>query len=177
MVSLEIIGLIFTGLSISISIIYYASVLRNQNKTRQAQFFKQFSDRLHEPKTLSLWVQMTRWEWEDFEDFERKYGSIDHPDQFGERYSFWAMLNDLGWLVEKGIIGIGDVDTLIGPMIYWTWEKFEPVIVESRRVYHYPDQYRSWETLTQKVIEYRKKQNTYRDIPEYYDDYLSSIEQ
>ena len=35
MVSLEIIALVLTGLSITVSIIYYANVLSNANKTQQ----------------------------------------------------------------------------------------------------------------------------------------------
>ena len=46
MVSIEVLALILTGLSITASILYYTSVLRNQQRTqehaletRQAQFF------------------------------------------------------------------------------------------------------------------------------------------
>ena len=123
MVSIELIALVLTGLSITASILYYASVLRNANKaqehateTRNIQIFMQFVDKIHNRELLSTHVRMLRWEWKDFEDFERKYGSVDHPDLYGERVSFWWLLNDLGWLVEKGIVEIEDVNTLVGPL-------------------------------------------------------------
>jgi hypothetical protein len=176
MASFDILAIILTGIGLTISLVYYASVLRNQNTTRKAQYFMQFTDRFHTPETLSFWVRLMRFEWEDLEDFERKYGSVDHPDLFGERYSFWAGFNNVGWLVEKGIIQLEDVNTMIGPMLFWTWDKFKPIIYEHRVVYNYPDQYIYWERLYDKLVEYRKKNNIYGEAPENYDDYLSTIE-
>jgi hypothetical protein len=177
-------SVIFAGLSIAASIVYYASVLRNANEsqkiqqdTRNAQIFMQFVDKIHNPDLLSTYVRMLRWEWEDFEDFERKYGSVDHPDLFGERHSFWSLLNDIGWLVEKGIVEVEDVNTLVGPVLIWTWAKFEDLILEQRRVYNYPDQYLYWERLYNSLLEYRRKETKNIEIPEYFDDYLSSIKE
>ena len=184
MIQIEYLPLVLTGLSITASIIYYASILRNANKnqkiqqeTRNAQIFMQFIDKLHNPELLSNWIKLMRWEWKDLEDFERKYGSVDHPDLFGIRYSFWATLNDLGWLVEKEIVGVEDVNTIVGPVLIWTWDKFEDIILEHRRVYNFPDQYLYWERLNHKVMEYRKQANIQSDVPEYMDDYLSTIKE
>ena len=41
MASFEFLAIILTGLGLTASISYYAMVLRNQNKTRQAQLFMQ----------------------------------------------------------------------------------------------------------------------------------------
>jgi hypothetical protein len=116
-----------------------------------------------------------KWEWDNLEDFERKYGSVDHPELFGERYSFWSMFNDLGWLYEKGIVAIEDVNTLVGPVLSWTWDKFQPIIKEHRRVYNYPDQHIHWENLYNKIMEYRKQANLSTKTPDNYDDYLSTL--
>jgi hypothetical protein len=175
MVDYGILSIVLTGIGIIGAIVYYTMTLRNATKTRQAQFFMQFVDKIHTPEFLSFWVNMIRWEWEDLEDFERKYGSVDHPDLFGERYSFFSTFNDLGWLVEKGIVNVEDVNALVGPQLFWMWDKFEPIIFEHRRVYNFPDQYMYWERLYIKVMEYRKQANLSSEIPEYYDDYLSSL--
>jgi hypothetical protein len=177
-------SIIFAGLSIAASIVYYASVLRNANKaqahateTRNVQIFMQFVDKIHNPDLLSKYVRMLRWEWKDLEDFERKYGSVDHPDLYGERVSFFWLLNDLGWLVEKGIVEVEDVNTLVGPLLIWTWAKFEDIILEQRRVYNHPDQYLYWERLYNSLLEYRRKETKSIEIPEFFDDYLSSIKE
>ena len=175
MVQIEYLPLVLTGIGLIVSIIYYASVLKNQSTTRNAQFFMEFAKNVHSPEKLSLWVQLMRYEWDDLADFEKKYGSVDNPDDFGERYSFWTNLNNMGWLFENGVIKVEDVNALIGPMLYWTWEKFEPIILEHRRVYNFPDQYCYWERLSEAVISYRKKEKVYMETPENYDDYLSSL--
>jgi hypothetical protein len=182
MITIEQVVFVIPILALTASILYYALNLRNSNKaqklqqgTRNAQFFMQFVNKIHSPEFLSFWVIMIKWEWDDLEDFEHKYGSVEHPDLFGERYSFWSTFNDLGWLVEKGIVEVEDVNALVGPVLFWMWDKFKPVIVEHRRVYNFPDQYIYWESLYNKLVEYRKQAGLTTDIPEYYDDYISTL--
>ena len=179
---IETIAIILTGLGLTASLFYYATVIQNANKTqqmqletRQAQFFMQYANEFHTPENLSFWVELVRYEWEDIADFERKYGSVDHPDAFGKRYSFWARLNDLGWLVEKGIVDIADVNALMNQLAIWTWEKFEQIIYERRIIYNLPDEMIYWERLVQNIMEYRKRENILTETPEFYDDYLSTV--
>jgi len=179
---IESIPYVLTGIGIIVSILYYASVLRNQNKTQQmqletrnAQFFIQFAKELNTPGKSSNWAKLARYEWKDLEDFERKYGSVDNPEAFGMRWSYWASLNDLGWLVEKGMVDISDVNALAGQLTAWTWEKFKPIIYDHRAVYNLPDYLIYWERLIERLIEYRKKENLYKETPEHLDDYLSTL--
>ena len=182
MASFEFLAIIFTGLGLTASIVYYANILRNANEnqriqqeTRNAQFFMQFVKEIHSPDFLSFWVQMLRWEWEDFEDFERKYGSVDNPEDFAKRYSFWSIMNDLGWLVEKGMVGIDDANAIVGQSLFWTWTKFESIIHEHRKIYNMPDAFMYWENLYHKAEEYRKQKGILMEVPEYFDDYLSTL--
>ncbi len=179
---IETIAFIFTGLGLAASIIYYANILQNANKnqktqqkTRNAQFFMQFVKELHTPNRLIFWAQMQQWEWKDFIDFERKYGSVDHPELFGERYSLWSIFNDLGWLVENETVDVADVNALVGQSLLWSWEKYESIILERRQVYNYPDELIYWERLCKKILEYRKQQKVFLESPENYDDFLSTI--
>ena len=182
MASLEFVGLVFTGLSISISIIYYANVLRNANKaqqiqqeTRDAQYFIQYTQLFHSPERLTQWVNFMKMEWTDFIDFEIKYGSGAHPEKFGDRYSYWQSLNDLGWLVEKGIVKVEDVNALVGQSLFWTWEKFEDIILKQREVYSLPDNMIYWEKLYNRVKEYRKDKGILEKVPEFLDNYLTTL--
>jgi len=91
MVQIENLPLILTGLSITISIIYYASVLRNQNKTREAQLFMQLFGRY----SREAWrdgYELLQMEWTNMDDFFHKYDSSVNMDNFEKRYKLWSFL-------------------------------------------------------------------------------------
>jgi len=79
MVSFEFIALVFTGLSITASLFYYANVLSNTNKTqkmqletRQAQLFMQLVNRYRDDtKDLDIDKSLLYVEIESFEDCAR----------------------------------------------------------------------------------------------------------
>ena len=178
---IETLPLVITGLSLAASIIYYANILRNasknqkiQQETRNAQFYMQFVKEMITPEFTEFWIEMLQWEWDDYDDFERKYGSVKSPLLFGKRYNVWKMFDVLGWLVEKGMVGIEDANALMSQSLLWSWTKFEPIIYEWRRIYMMPDAFVYWERLNHKVVEYRKEQGILMEIPEYLDDYLST---
>jgi hypothetical protein len=89
---LEYLPIVLTGIGLTASILYYSTILRNANKTqkmqqdtRNAQFFMQFANAFHNASRLNYWIKIMDWEWDDFTDFERKYGSENHPEMFGDR--------------------------------------------------------------------------------------------
>ena len=182
MASLEFVGLIFTGLSISISIIYYANILRNANKaqqiqqeTRDAQYFMQYAQLFHTSERMTQWANLMSYRWDDYIDFEHKYGSQDHPEEFGERFAYWQSLNDLGWMVEKGMVKVEDVNALIGQSLFWLWEKYEDIILKQRELYSLPDSMIYWEKLYNRVKEYRRQKGILKEVPEFFDNYLATI--
>ena len=80
MVSLEVIALVLTGLSITASIIYYANVLGNANKTqqmqletRQTQLFMNFYETYRSEEFRKQFGIIMRLEYSDYEDFMDKY--------------------------------------------------------------------------------------------------------
>jgi hypothetical protein len=81
------ISIIFAGLSIAASIVYYASVLSNANKTqkqsqetRLAQLHMQIFNELNsEDRWRDFLDAMYSWEWNGYDDFQEKYGT-NNPD-------------------------------------------------------------------------------------------------
>ena len=178
---IEYLPLVLTGIGLTASIVYYANILRNANKTqemqletRNAKFFMQFVMEMSSSEFLNFWIIMLQWEWTDYDDFERKYGSVNQPELFGPRYHVWKMFDVLGWLVESGVVGIEDVNALMSQSLLWSWTKFESIIREWRRLYNMPDAFIYWERLNQKVLEYRREQGILMKVPEYLDDYLAT---
>ena len=68
---------------------YYVITVRNQNQTRQAQLFMQlFRDYTAKDRWKEAWT-LTSMEWDDYEDFTRKYDSSVNIENFAMRYKEW----------------------------------------------------------------------------------------
>ena len=75
MASFEFLAIILTGLGLSVSITYYAMVLRNANKTRQTQLFMNLYTQIRSKEFVRDTRELSSWQWNDFSDFREKFGS------------------------------------------------------------------------------------------------------
>jgi hypothetical protein len=139
MIQVEYLPIVLTGIGIIVSILYYASVLRNQNRTRQAQLFMQIYQELISPENFRISNELVRWEWDDYDDFMRKYGAENNPEAFSKRYSTWFRLNGIGLLVKDGLIDVDRVYELMNDYILWQWKKFGDLIIRTRVHFNNPD--------------------------------------
>ena len=80
MVSVEQFIYVVPMLALAASISYYAMVLRNQNRTRQAQLFMSFYDTLRSQEFRDQFSELLRQEYTDFDDFWEKYGQENNPE-------------------------------------------------------------------------------------------------
>ena len=111
MASFEFLAIILTGLGLTASIVYYARVIGNQNKTqelqletRQTQLFMQIYNRWTDPLFNENYFDLMDREWEDFDDWMKRYG-----DQVKIRASNRAIdqyFESIGVLVYRGLIDI-----------------------------------------------------------------------
>jgi len=129
------ISIIFAGLSIAASIVYYASVLRNQNKTRQTQLFMNiyntYSSKQYQKDRERI---LRNWEFEGYEDFFMKYGPEADPDDHAIFDMFVTYFEGIAVLVKRGLIDPNLVYDLMYGSIIAFWEKFEPVILGLREM-------------------------------------------
>jgi hypothetical protein len=158
MVDLDI-SVIFAGLSIAASILYYASVLRNQNKTqqmqletRQAQLFMFIYDRWSSPEYTRHFYALQEWEWADYEDFLEKYGGRKNPDVYIHFNQMASFLEGIGVLVKRELVDPILVDDLISYVVITFWEKFGSIIME-RRVRDNTPQAFEWVEFLYSVIQ------------------------
>jgi hypothetical protein len=147
MVEAQTISILFAGLSIAASIVYYASVLRNANKTqqiqletRQAQTFLTLYNRILDENFSQIihdvqWV----WEWSDFKDFNERYGpNSENWPRFSRTMMF---LEGIGILVNKEMIRASFIDDFISGMTIRLWEKYGDIIFDLREQYDAPQTY------------------------------------
>ena len=104
---IETIGFILTGLGLTASIVYYANILNNANKTRELQLESQ--KHAAETRQIQLlldfhrgkiekgnqnWFEIMSLEWEIYDDFLSKYGYGNIPDIYYKRLEMWNDLNN-----------------------------------------------------------------------------------
>jgi hypothetical protein len=152
---------------------YYVMTVRNQSKTRQIQLISQLSSYLSEEYQLKE-AQLFSFEWEDYNDFEEKYGSDKHPDNFALRYAIMSDYNRTGYILKMGLI---DIEVLMGffggqlaPL--WLWHKYESIVKEQRIRYKQPELFDSWEYLANEIQKYYKMKGHTDIIPENYSAYV-----
>lgn len=143
---------------------YYVMTVRNaqrnqqhQLETRQAQLFTQLALGITTTEGMRKYMEVLNWEWEDYHDFEMKYGSDNNPQAFAMRMSIWGMYQLVGKLLKEGLISLDLVYTLMSDTAIWQWAKWKDVIEEQRRRYYTSDFMAEWEYLCSELIRYKKE--------------------
>lgn len=156
MVSLEVVAILLSGISISASLFYYASVLKNQNETRQAQLYMQISNRYEDKHTASQWVWRNI-EYKDFDDFWAKYGVDVNPDFWMRDSSIFTWYENVGVLVKEGMLNMRLVALSWAGASRMVWEKLEPILPQLRKQFNYPRMWSETEYLFRELIKYMKE--------------------
>ena len=161
MASFEFLAIILTGLGLTVSITYYTMVLRNQNKTRQAQLFMQVHSQWKDRAFIKGFYDiLNNWEWDDVEDFWVKYGQAADEDAFITAIEVAWYFEGVGQLLRDGLIDIRLVDSMYSSRVIDLWEKFYPVAIYLREQgfgRENPDYYNNFEYLYTALKKRREK--------------------
>lgn len=152
-------SIIFAGLSIAASIVYYASVLRNANKaqehafeTRNAQFFLQtFLATQTEEGIRLLWNEVYNKDWSSSEEWWERNGPENNIEAFSKWLYFMAKFEMYGIMVKKGFMDLQLVDDTFSGAILMAWELYEPIIMHVRENLGYPQFQEFQEYLTDEI--------------------------
>jgi len=78
---IETIAVVLTGVGLAASILYYANIIKNANKTqtmqmenRLVQLFMQTYNRFQDPDFLKMYNEVRDREWDSVEGYFEKYG-------------------------------------------------------------------------------------------------------
>ncbi len=167
---IESIPLVLTGIGIIISILYYTSVLRNANKTRelqlqaqehaietrQAQLLMQIVNHWSQPWIIDARQLLEDAEFDSVEDALRQ--AEENPEGFKAFRIFMIWLEGIGVLVKEGYLDIKIIADLMSVAVKTYWEKYEPIIMYMRK--SNPRSYIEFEYLYNAVM------NFYEEHPE-----------
>jgi hypothetical protein len=106
---------------VTVAAIYYASTLGEARKSRHMQLLLQNISILQNEDSYKRYVTLMNNEWKDYDDFEKKYGSDNNPDNYAMRSSMWTWYNNLGYMVSKKFISAEEVFELQGEGTLWAW--------------------------------------------------------
>jgi hypothetical protein len=159
-------SIVFAGLSIAASIVYYASVLRNANKTQQmqletrkVQLFMQLYQQLTSEETLKASMELMTLDIKDNDEYLKKYDSSVNPAHYAKRAHIWWLYNSIGELLRMGTIEHDLIDRLqLDVSVIVTWEKWEHIIKETRARENLPNIWGGFEYLyseTKKIRDMR----------------------
>lgn len=126
----------------SASLIVTAAIMIWQNiearRTRQTELFMSILSGMREEEFLLRLVNVLKWEWDDFDDFEDKFGSDSNPGAYADFISVIQFFYQCGMLLYlKQINPIFLYETARGTVIRF-WEKYEPYFKEYRIRYNEP---------------------------------------
>jgi hypothetical protein len=130
-----------------VSILYYAMVLRNANRTRSAQLFMSLHSEMSSMEGMARFLDTMYMEWDDYADFERKYGSDNNSEAYAQRLTLWNTFNNFGVLLKRGLIDPEMIYDAAGGPIVMSWEKWRPIIIEQRVRYFGSNYLENWEHL------------------------------
>ncbi len=101
MASFEFLAIILTGLGLSASLVYYAFVISNQNKTRRLQMIQHIWEWISSEEGYLRLAELMQMQWIDYEDFNKKYGVSSNPENYAMRWAVWNKMNGLGYMVKE----------------------------------------------------------------------------
>ena len=131
--TLQIVLQIVQTIALIVGIVYYITIMRNAQKARRYENLQWFlNDRTNEDVMLQ-YTFVSNLEWEDYDDFERRYGIKTNPDAWARIYSYLVRFDDIGLILKKGHIDIDILYEFTGRMIQSLWKKYQPIIEERRR--------------------------------------------
>jgi len=145
-------------LGIVVGIVYYLSIIRNQSKTREAQFLIQLNQVFQDKEAIKDWYDVLYMDFTDYQDFMERYDSSVNMENYLQRSRVYRMLNTFGLIIERGLVDPEIVyDGIQGGFVEQLWEKHSIVIRERRRIANQPHFHEGFEYLANAMKEVDEK--------------------
>ena len=165
MVDVQTIGVLVTAVSVSVAASYYIFTVRINQRNTRISLTNSIMQTMLSEEAQRRWIDLMNMEWKDYDDFEKKYGSDNNPDNYAKRMSVWSSCDMLGHLLRKNV---ADAETFYiagGPFAIYVWEKFKPILVEHRRRYVGADSYSGLEYLAGEMLKMRRQRDPSYEVP------------
>ncbi len=134
-----------------VGIFYYIMTLRNQSKARKTQVYLQMVNIFSQPNRDEARRKFNDFEWSTAEDFIEDWRNPEGRKAIGAQGSWYE---GLGVLVKENLLDIRIVALLLTGLIISFWDKFIPIIDETREAFGSPRFYIETEYLYNQLMKY-----------------------
>jgi hypothetical protein len=178
-VSLQTLLTYLTLISVPVGVFYHIMTLRNtrrnqdlQLETRSLQLFMQLFQQMNSPENMKNYIEILNWEWDDYHDFEMKYGSDDNEEAWAKRISWWRRYNVIGLILRDKRIDTELLYDFIGTGVINLWKKYEPIIMEQRVRYGLTNIFQWFEYLADEMNRVRLNRGITEPLPDTFLKYI-----
>ena len=118
---------------ILIGIVYYVTVIRNQQRSNNLYTFQQRMQTMG-PSHYRAWANVLKMSYETNEDFNEKYHVDVNPEVYADYCYIGAYYNNVGYLLHEGTVDPETIFELYPPIsIIRTWRRYELRVDEQNR--------------------------------------------
>ncbi len=171
-ITLPIVLQILQTIGILVGIVYYITIMRDSQKnqqmqleTRQLDLYLRWQLELTKPDVIKNLLEVLHLEWEDFDDFARKYSHTLNVEDSSKRFASWYYWEGLGHLLSRGMIDSETVYEMIGTVVFQHWIKYEPIIRGFRERDGAPESWRWFEYLADEMKKVRDRRGMSELMP------------
>ena len=116
-----------------VAAIFYVLNIKETMRNRRGTFSSNARAFSCSEAWVKAYVEASKMQWTDYDDFENKYGWTANSELATKRYVVLARYDMMGRQYRAGLIDLDDIGAFNGYNLVWTWLKFKPIIVEGRR--------------------------------------------
>ena len=172
MIELSVIRDLVTIFGVLAGFSYYVLTVRANSRnqqlqleTRQTQLYMQIYQQIADEKFGKNYVEFMNMTWLNYDDFEKKYGSDEHPENYSMRWNLWYLIDGVGYILRRNMIDVETVVNLGGGMFLMVWEKSKELIIEQRRRYKIPFLLDNFEYLVNDINRWSHEHGRAYDFP------------
>jgi len=134
-------------------------------ETRQLDIYMKWQQMRTNLEWMKSYTEVANMEWENFEDFARKYSHTENPENAAKRFGVWGYWDGLGYLLSRGVMDSETMFDMTGNASIAFWTKFESIINGFREVDGRPETWQWFEYLALEMRKVRKQRGMPNYIP------------
>jgi len=164
--TLQAVREVVTIVGVIAGLTFYFLTVQNENKARKVQIGNRVRGVQQSREMSLISLELLEMQWEDFDDFVRKYDSTVNHDNYSKRNSYFGAMGEFGYLLKHKLMDIKTVYdvTTGGYAEIQMWNKFKPIFMKQREIYEDPTRYIWFEYLVTELIKERVKRGLPPDI-------------
>jgi hypothetical protein len=163
-----------------VAAVFYILNLREQRRnmrltleTRKIGLIQEITRSMSSVEGQMTTFELMNYNWKDYDDFDKRYGSDSNPEAAAKRYSIWRAFNNMGGMLRKGVLNIEDLYDAIGPYFIGLWLRYKPIIDGVRERYNGQGYMRDFDFLVVEMVKYVRVRDPSFKVPDFFSKYVS----